>query len=56
MYFEAAGYVVCIGAYDGSAITNNPNYHSASDVPSSLDFDFLTSVTKMVFSFYTPSG
>ena len=53
MYFEAVGNV-CIGAYDGSAITNNTNYHNPSNVPSSLDFNFLTSVTKMVFSIYTP--
>jgi hypothetical protein len=55
MYFEAAGYV-CIGAYDGSAVTNNPNYHSSSDVISNLDFDFLTSVTKMVLAFILIQG
>jgi hypothetical protein len=52
MYFEVAG-SVCIGAYEGSAVTNNPNYNSPSDVPSNLDFDFLTSVTKMVLDFNT---
>jgi Zn-dependent M28 family amino/carboxypeptidase len=55
MPFEAAGYV-CIGAYDGSAVTNNPNYHSPSDIPSNLDFNFLTSITKMVLAFILIEG
>lgn len=49
MPFEARGYV-CIGAYDGSAISSNPHYHSSSDVPANLNMDFLTSVTKMVLA------
>jgi hypothetical protein len=47
--FEARGYVV-IGAYDRSAEPDNPHYHSCSDVPTNLDMDFLTSVTKMVLA------
>ena len=47
--FEARGYVV-IGAYDRSAEPDNPHYHSSSDLPANLDFDYLTSVTKMVFA------
>jgi hypothetical protein len=50
MPFEAREYV-CIGAYDGSAETHNPHYHSSTDVPSNLNLVFLTSVTKMVLSF-----
>lgn len=55
MPFEAAGYV-CIGAYDGSAELNNTNYHSSTDIPANLDFDFLTSVTKMVLAFVLLEG
>jgi hypothetical protein len=47
--FESRGYVV-IGAYDGSAEHNNPHYHSSADVPTNLDMEFLTSVTKMVLA------
>ena len=50
MPFEARGYV-CIGAYDGSAVSENSHYHSETDVLSNLDMDLLTYVTKMVFSF-----
>jgi Zn-dependent M28 family amino/carboxypeptidase len=51
MPFEARGYV-CIGAYDGSAIEGkNKHYHSDTDIPSNLNIDFLTSVTKMVLAF-----
>ncbi|MDR4511925.1 MAG: M28 family metallopeptidase [Nitrososphaeraceae archaeon] len=49
MPFEARGYV-CIGAYDGSAISSNPHYHSSSDIPANLNMDFLISVTKMVLA------
>jgi hypothetical protein len=49
MPFEARGYV-CIGAYDGSAKTSNPHYHSSTDTPSNLDINFLVSVTKMVLA------
>jgi Zn-dependent M28 family amino/carboxypeptidase len=47
--FEEEGYIV-IGAYDGSAETNNPHYHSSSDLPSLIDWSFLTSVTKLVLA------
>ena len=47
--FEARGYVV-IGAYDRSAEPDNPHYHSSSDLSTNLDFDYLTSVTKMVLA------
>jgi hypothetical protein len=50
MPFEARGYV-CIGAYDGSAIEENPHYHTQLDVPENLNMPFLTSVTRMVLSF-----
>ena len=48
--FEAQG-VVVIGAYDGSADENkNSHYHDVSDEPSLIDWDYLTSVTKMVLA------
>jgi len=47
--FEAEGYVV-IGAYHGSAETSNPHYHSSSDLPSLIDWNYLTSVTKLVLA------
>lgn len=50
MPFEARGYV-CIGAYDGSAISTNPHYHDKSDTIENLDFGFLSEVTKMVLAF-----
>src|SRR5919112_6306095 len=50
MPFEARGYI-CIGAYDGSAIERNKHYHSDDDIPSNLNMEFLTSVTKMVLAF-----
>ncbi len=50
MPFEARGYV-CIGAYDGSALPNNPHYHSDTDVLANLNINFLTEVTKMVLAF-----
>jgi Zn-dependent M28 family amino/carboxypeptidase len=55
MPFEARGYV-CIGAYDGSAIEHNHHYHSETDVPSNLDLDFLTSITKMTLAFALSEG
>jgi hypothetical protein len=55
MPFEARGYV-CIGAYDGSAVQQNHHYHSETDVPSNLDLDFLTSVTKMTLAFALSEG
>jgi Zn-dependent M28 family amino/carboxypeptidase len=48
--FEAEGYVV-IGAYDGSAEQDlNPHYHDSSDTPTLIDWNYLTSVTKMVLA------
>jgi Zn-dependent M28 family amino/carboxypeptidase len=48
--FEAKGYVV-IGAYDGSADSiKNPHYHSSSDMPENIDWDYLTSFTKLVLA------
>jgi Zn-dependent M28 family amino/carboxypeptidase len=48
--FEAEGIVV-IGAYDGSADENqNPHYHDVSDEPSLIDWNYLSSVTKMVLA------
>jgi len=47
--FEAEGYVV-VGAYDGSAETSNPRYHSSSDLPSLIDWSYLASVTKLVLA------
>ena len=48
--FEAVGCVV-IGAYDGSADEDlNPHYHDGSDTPSLIDWNYLTSVTKMVLA------
>ena len=48
--FEAKGYVV-IGAYDGSANSlKNPHYHSSSDLPENIDWDYLTSVTRLVLA------
>jgi hypothetical protein len=48
--FEAEGCVV-IGAYDGSADeVQNPHYHDGSDTPSLIDWNYLTSVTKMVLA------
>ena len=47
--FEADGCVV-IGAYDGSAEEKNPHYHDTTDTPSLIDWNYLTSVTKMVLA------
>lgn len=48
--FEKRGYVV-VGAYDGSAETEqNPHYHSISDTPEKIDWNYLTSVTKIVLA------
>ena len=48
--FEAEGCIV-IGAYDGSADeAQNPHYHDESDTPSLIDWNYLTSVTKMVLA------
>lgn len=48
--FEKKGYVV-IGVYDGSADPiKNPHYHSSSDLPENINWDYLTSVTKLVLA------
>ena len=48
--FEEEG-VVVIGAYDGSADENkNSHYHDVSDEPSLIDWNYLSSVTKMVLA------
>ena len=48
--FEAEGHVV-IGAYDGSADEHlNPHYHDITDTPSLIDWNYLTSVTKMTLA------
>jgi len=48
--FEKRGYVV-IGAYDGSAEPErNPHYHSITDTPDKIDWNYLTSVTKIVLA------
>jgi Zn-dependent M28 family amino/carboxypeptidase len=47
--FEAEGIAV-IGAYDGSAESENPHYHSTTDTADFIDWAFLTSVTKMVLA------
>ena len=40
-----------VGAYDGSARTDqNPHYHSISDTPEKIDWNYLTSVTKIVLA------
>ena len=49
-HFEAKGHIV-IGAYDGSAEEDkNPHYHSATDTPDLINWDYLTSVTKIVLA------
>jgi Zn-dependent M28 family amino/carboxypeptidase len=48
--FEKRGYVV-VGAYDGSADpSKNPHYHSTTDTPDKIDWNYLTSVTKIVLA------
>jgi Zn-dependent M28 family amino/carboxypeptidase len=46
--FEATGNTV-IGLHDGGSELN-PNYHSISDTPSTLDIEYLTSVTKLALA------
>jgi hypothetical protein len=46
--FEAIGKTV-IGIHDGGS-KQNPNYHSTSDTPDTLDIEYLTSVTKLVLA------
>jgi Peptidase family M28 len=46
--FEAFGYTV-IGVHDGG-VEQNPNYHSTSDIPDSLDLKYLSSITKLLLA------
>jgi Zn-dependent M28 family amino/carboxypeptidase len=46
--FEAMGKTV-IGIHDGGSKLN-PNYHSTSDTPDTLDIEYFTSVTKLVLA------
>ncbi|MFZ0567888.1 MAG: M20/M25/M40 family metallo-hydrolase, partial [Nitrososphaeraceae archaeon] len=46
--FEAIGKTV-IGLHDGGSELN-PNYHSVSDTPDTLDIGYLTSVTKLALA------
>ena len=46
--FEAVGSTV-IGLHDGGT-HYNPNYHRISDVPTTLDIGYLTSVTKLALN------
>jgi Zn-dependent M28 family amino/carboxypeptidase len=46
--FEAMGKTV-IGIHDGGS-KQNPNYHSTSDTPDTLDIEYFTSVTKLVLA------
>ncbi|HKR73217.1 MAG TPA: M28 family metallopeptidase [Candidatus Nitrosocosmicus sp.] len=48
--FETKGYIV-IGVYDGSADpVKNPHYHSSSDLPRNINWNYLTSVVKLVLA------
>ena len=46
--FEAFGYTV-IGVHDGG-VEQNPNYHSTSDTPDTLDLKYLSSITKLLLA------
>jgi len=46
--FEGFGYTV-IGIHDGGSELN-PNYHSSSDTPDTLDIGYLSSTTKLVLA------
>lgn len=46
--FEATGNIV-IGLHDGGSDLN-PNYHNVSDTPSTLDVQYLSSVTKLALA------
>ena len=52
-HFESKGFVV-VGVYDGGAVDSgpyrNPDYHSITDTPDKIDWNYLTSVTKMVLA------
>ena len=46
--FEALGYTV-IGFHD-DGVTNNPNHHKSTDTPDILNYEYLTSVTKLILA------
>ncbi|MGC1132709.1 MAG: M20/M25/M40 family metallo-hydrolase [Nitrososphaeraceae archaeon] len=46
--FEALGYTV-IGFHD-NGVTNNPNHHKSTDTPDILNYEYLTSVTKLILA------
>jgi Zn-dependent M28 family amino/carboxypeptidase len=46
--FEALGYTI-IGFHD-DGVTKNPNYHKSSDTPDTLDYEYLSSVTKLILA------
>jgi Zn-dependent M28 family amino/carboxypeptidase len=46
--FEALGYIV-IGLHD-DGVTKNPNHHTMTDTPDILNYEYLTSVTKLIMA------
>ena len=46
--FEALGYTV-IGLHD-DAVTKNPDHHTTADTPDNLNYEYLTSTTKLVLA------
>ena len=46
--FEASGNIV-VGLHDGGSVLN-PNYHNVSDTASTLDIEYLSSVTKLALA------
>ena len=46
LLLEALGYTV-IGLHD-DGVTKNPNHHTMNDTPDLLDYEYLTSVTKLI--------
>jgi hypothetical protein len=46
--FEALGYTV-IGFHD-DGVTKNPNHHTMTDTPDILNYEYLTSVTKLIIA------
>ena len=43
-----------VGVYDGGAVDSNnysnPDYHSVTDTPDKIDWNYLASITKMVLA------
>lgn len=46
--FEALGYTV-IGLHD-DGVTKNPDHHTTADTPDTLNYEYLTSTTKLVLA------